>query len=77
MKLSKCFVTIGRRKAPHCMLAGAKQGRGRLVRGLITAGADIQTRDERGETGLDLGVRGGHREVAEMFHDHGISGYNR
>ena len=59
------------------MLAAAKQGRGRLVRGLITAGADIQTRDERGETGLDLAMRWGHREAAEMFLDHGIIGYTR
>ena len=59
------------------LLTAAKEGRGRLVLGLITAGADIQTRDERGETGLDLAVRGGHKEVAEMFLDYGISGYNK
>ena len=59
------------------LLSAAKEGRGRLVLGMILAGADVETRNERGETGLDLAVKGGHREAAEMFLDHGIIGYTR
>ena len=59
------------------LMTAARQGRGRLVSRFIRAGADVQTRDESGETGLDKAVKRGHRAAAEAFLDHGITGYNR
>ena len=54
-----------------------RQGRSRLVSGLLKAGADVQTRDESGENGLDKAVTRGHRAAAEAFLNWGIIGYNR
>ena len=36
------------------MLIAARQGRGRLVHGLLRAGADLQATDQEGRTGLSL-----------------------
>ena len=59
------------------MMTAARQGRERLVSGLLRAGADVQTRDESGETGLELAMKRGHKEAAEAFLNHGIIGFDR
>ena len=55
------------------MMTAAADGKARLVTGLIIAGANINTRNDRGETGLDLGVNFGYRDVVQTFLDHGLS----
>ena len=40
------------------MLTAAEENKWRLMRGLIIAGADIQTRDDNGDTALHLGAAG-------------------
>merc|ERR1711911_210353 len=58
-------------------MIAATEGSAGNVSGLLRAGAHVQTRDESGETGLDIAVKRGHRAAAEAFLDHGITGYNR
>ena len=45
--------------------------------GLVIAGADLETRNSRGETGLDLAIRSGMRDAVLTFLDKGVNGYNR
>ena len=59
------------------IMKAARQGRGRLVSGLLRAGADIETTDGNGGTGIDIAIKNGHREAAEAFLDQGVTGYNR
>ena len=61
----------------HEMRTAARQGRGRLVSGLLRAGADVETKDKNGETGIDIAVKRGHRAAAEAFLNQGITGYSR
>ena len=45
------------------MLTAAEENKWRLLRGLIIAGADIQTRDDNGDTALHLGAARGHERM--------------
>ena len=58
------------------MMTAAEYGKARLVTGLIIAGADVNTRNDRGERGLDLAVRFGHRDVVQTLLDHDLGGYS-
>ena len=59
------------------MMTAAAEGKWRLVTGLIIAGADVETRNAQGETGLDLAIRSGNRDAVLTFLDKGVNGYNR
>ena len=59
------------------MMTAAEEGKWRLVTGLVIAGADVETRNARGETGLDLAIRSGNRDAVLAFLDKGVNGYNR
>ena len=58
-------------------MTAAEEGRWRLVTGLVIAGADVETRNAQGETGLDLAIRSGNRDAVLTFLDKGVNGYNR
>ncbi len=49
------------------MLAAAGEGKQRLVHGLITAGADLETRDEYNSTALHLSAQNGHESVVRLL----------
>ena len=59
------------------MMTAAEEGRWRLLTGLVIAGADVETRNARGETGLDLAIRSGNMDPVLTFLDKGVNGYNR
>ena len=59
------------------MMTAAAEGKWRLVTGLVLAGADVETRNAQGETGLDLAIRSGNRDAVLTFLDKGVNGYNR
>ena len=59
------------------MITASMRGMGGLVKGLLAAGADKETRDESGSTGLNLAIKEGYSNVVEVFFDHGILGYDR
>ena len=48
------------------MLTAADDGRQRLVLGLITAGADLETRDKDNNTALHISAEKGHEGVVRM-----------
>ena len=57
-------------------MTAASDGNCRLVTGLLIAGADINSRNDRGETLLDLGVKCGQRDVVQTLLGHNLSGYS-
>jgi len=59
------------------MMTAAAEGKWRLVTGLVLAGADVETRNAQGETGLDLAIRSGNRDAVLTFLDKGVNGFNR
>ncbi len=60
------------------LIVAAKEGSAENIKAFIEAdGADVETKDESGDNGLDIAVKRGHRAAAEAFLDHGITGYNR
>ena len=59
------------------LMIATNEGSAVNVKIFIRSGANVETRDESGETCLDMAVRKGYRDVAEAFFDHGISGYDR
>ena len=54
------------------MIAACMKGMEGLVNGLLTAGANIETQDEFGLTGLTLAMMRGHSNVVEVLYDHDI-----
>ena len=55
------------------LIKAAGEGKGRLVSGLITAGADMETRSDDGKnTGFHIAVKKGHECVVRTFLDHNI-----
>ena len=59
------------------MITYAEKQIWRLVIGLIIAGADMETKNSKGETGLDLAIKAGDRDAALIFLDRGVNRYNR
>ena len=55
------------------MLKAAEEGKVRLVSGLLRAGADIETRDDYGDTGIHFSARRGHDTLVKMFLDKGVN----
>ena len=54
------------------MLAAADEGKQRLVHALITAGADLETRDEYNNTALHISAKKGHESVVRILLQLGI-----
>ena len=54
------------------MLKAAEEGKVRLVSGLLRAGADIETRDDYGDTGIHFSARRGHDNLVKMFLGQGV-----
>ena len=59
------------------LLVAAKEGSAENINTFIEAGADVEAKNESGDNGLDIAVKRGHRDAAEAFLAHGITGYNR
>ena len=75
MTLSECL-SIGEIRQIHInkkMLKAAEEGKVRLVSGLLRAGADTDTRDDYGDTGIHFCARRGHDNLLKMFLDKGVN----
>ena len=54
------------------LIKAAGEGKGRLVSGLITAGADIETRSDGKDTGFHIAIKKGHECVVRAFLNHNV-----
>ena len=54
------------------VIIAAGEGKQRLVLGLITAGADLETRDKDNNTPLHISAQKGHESVVRVLLQHGI-----
>ena len=54
------------------MVTAAKEGKEKLVTGIIRAGADLETKDKHNDTGLHLSALNGHESVVRVILQNGI-----
>ena len=77
LKLDAIRMRGERSNVSQDMMKAAEEGKWRLVTGFVIAGADVETRNAQGETGLDLAIRSGNMDAVLTFLDKGVNGYNR